>query len=163
MIKLPGSIAGVHIPEQVEVAFEDLQKVVMGHPQIILGAVSSLLHAFGAGLEGGAEVQPISLGALPLDAPITKMIPPAQAGLLSDAAKRLTKQDLMALGGWGVPIKTPTELGLSLDDIQKVRDVFTPKMLATESSDAAGFSLSCCSCTPCCCAATEQQPIRPLA
>jgi hypothetical protein len=101
---------------------------------------------------------------LPNDTPIAAMVLPSQVPRLSPAVKRLTKQDLLALGGWGVPRKTPSQLGLTAKDIQTIRDVFTPRIAATEPLDEEpeAWSISCCSCTPCCCAAAVTKPLKTL-
>jgi hypothetical protein len=97
--------------------------------------------------------------------PITAMVLPSQVARLSPAVKKLTKYDLLALGGWGVPRKLPSDLGLTAKDIQTIRDVFTPQMTVASSLDETpeAWSLSCCSCTPCCCAASVTQPMRLVA
>ncbi|MFB6448166.1 hypothetical protein [Bradyrhizobium tunisiense] len=102
---------------------------------------------------------------LPNSTPITQMVLPSQVTRLSPAVKRLTKLDLMALGGWGVARKLPSELGLTAKDIQTIRDVFTPRMTGGAGLDEEpeAFSLSCCSCTPCCCAASVTKPLRQVA
>jgi hypothetical protein len=102
---------------------------------------------------------------LPNTTPITAMVLPSQVARLSPAVRRLTKLDLMALGGWGIARKLPSELGLTAKDIQTIRDVFTPRMSGPSSLDEEpeAWSLSCCSCTPCCCAASVTKPLRLVA
>jgi|SwirhisoilCB2_FD_contig_71_1086500_length_574_multi_6_in_0_out_0_1 hypothetical protein len=102
---------------------------------------------------------------LPNTTPITAMVLPSQVARLSPAVKRLTKLDLMALGGWGVARKLPSDLGLTMKDVQTIRDVFTPRMSGASSLDEEpeAWSLSCCSCTPCCCAASVTKPLRLVA
>jgi len=102
---------------------------------------------------------------LPNTTPITAMVLPSQIARLSPAVKKLTKLDLLALGGWGVPRKLPADLGLTAKDIQTIRDVFTHQMISGASLDEEpeAWSLSCCSCTPCCCAASVTAPIRAVA
>jgi hypothetical protein len=102
---------------------------------------------------------------LPGATPITALVQPSLVARLSPAVRRLTKDDLLALGGWGVPRKLPADLGLTAKDIQTIRDVFTPQLSQTLSFDDQpdAWSLSCCSCTPCCCAAAVTQPIRAIA
>jgi hypothetical protein len=93
--------------------------------------------------------------------PITAMVLPSQVAMLSPAVRRLTKQDLLALGGWGVPRKLPSQLGLTTKDIQTIREVFSVRLVSGASLDEEpeAWSLSCCSCTPCCCAAAVRQPV----
>jgi hypothetical protein len=102
---------------------------------------------------------------MPNTTPITAMVLPSQVARLSPAVQKLTKLDLMALGGWGVPRKSPADLGLTAKDIQTIRDVFTPQMTSASSFDEMpeAWSLSCCSCTPCCCAASVTRPMRTIA
>jgi hypothetical protein len=102
---------------------------------------------------------------MPDSTPITAMVLPSQIARLSPAVKKLTKLDLQSLGGWGVARKLPSELGLTAKDIQTIRDVFTPQMNAPSSLDEQpeAWSLSCCSCTPCCCAAAVINPVRLVA
>jgi len=102
---------------------------------------------------------------LPNTTPITAMVLPSQVARLSPAVKKLTKLDLLALGGWGVARKLPSELGLTARDIQTIRDVFTPRLVSATSLDEEpeAWSISCCSCTPCCCAAAVVAPLRRVA
>ena len=102
---------------------------------------------------------------LPNSTLITAMVLPSQVARLSPAVKKLTKQDLIALGGWGVTRKRPVDLGLTAKDIQTIRDVFTHQMVSGASLDEEpeAWSLSCCSCTPCCCAAAVTTPMRAVA
>ena len=106
----------------------------------------------GSGLEGD----------LPDTTSITKMLLPSQVARLSPAVKKLTKRDLLALVAWGVARKLPADLGLTAKDIQTIRDVFTSQLITTASLDEEpeAWSLSCCSCTPCCCAAAVTRPVR---
>jgi hypothetical protein len=145
------------LPEPVELDREALRATLIQDPQLLGTIVADAL---------ARGVRPRE-GRFPLNTPITEMIRPDQVGSLSDAARRLTKQNLMELGGWsGVTRKSYQELGLSVKDIQALRDVFATQMqpgadpgLAAE--DAFSFRCCCC-CTPCCCAAAEADPIRPL-
>jgi hypothetical protein len=102
---------------------------------------------------------------LPNSTSIVQMVLPSQAARFSPAVKKLTKQDLLALGGWGVPRKLPSELGLTPKDIQTIRDVFTQRLTPSgfNEEDPEAWSLSCCSCTPCCCAAAVMQPVKAVA
>jgi hypothetical protein len=102
---------------------------------------------------------------MPLSTPITAMVRPSQVARLSPAVRKLTKGDLLALGGWGVARKLPRDLGLTAKDIQTIRDVFTPQLTSPTPFDDEpdAWSISCCSCTPCCCAAAVTQPVRALA
>jgi len=106
----------------------------------------------GQGLEQGFD--------LPLDTSITALVQPSLVSRLSPSLKKLTKGDLLALGGWGVPYKSPIALGLSAKDIQTIRDVFTPQIKTSVGFDDEpdAWSISCCSCTPCCCAAAVTKP-----
>ena len=102
---------------------------------------------------------------MPNTTSITAMIPPSLVPRLSPSVKKLTRGDLLALGGWGVPRKLPAELGLSAKDIQTIRDLFTQRLTNPSSfgEEAEAWSVSCCSCTPCCCAAAVLTPVRKIA
>jgi hypothetical protein len=102
---------------------------------------------------------------MPLSTPITAMVQPSLVGRLSPAVRRLTKGDLLALGGWGISRKLPKDLGLTAKDIQTIRDVFTSQLTTPVGFDDQpdAWSLSCCSCTPCCCAATVTRPLPLVA
>ena len=102
---------------------------------------------------------------MPLSTPISAMVRPSQVARLSPAVKKLTKGDLLSLGGWGVARTMPSDLGRTAKDIQTIRDVFTAQLNAPTPFDDEpdAWSLSCCSCTPCCCAAAVTQPVRVLA
>jgi hypothetical protein len=97
-----------------------------------------------------------------MNTPVSAMVYPSQKAMLSPAVQRLTKADLLALGAWGVGRKLPQDLGLTAKDIQTIRDVFTRRIVGGASLDEEpdAWSVSCCSCTPCCCAAAVVQPIR---
>jgi hypothetical protein len=98
-----------------------------------------------------------------MNTPITQMISPSLVETLSPAVRKLTKADLMALGGWAGK-KTADQLGLTVKDIQSIRDVFTNILLPADHRQQGfapdAWSISCCSCTPCCCAAAEMSPMR---
>jgi len=123
--------------------------------QVVVPWFKKVLASRGAGLEALD---------LPNTTSITAMVLPSQVARLSPAVKKLTKLDLLALGGWGVPRKLPAELGLTARDIQTIRDVFTPRLVSAASLDEEpeAWSLSCCSCTPCCCAAAVTRPVRSV-
>ena len=59
----------------------------------------------------------------------------------------------------------PLVASFEQDGFAVFRDVFTPQMTAASSLDETpeAWSLSCCSCTPCCCAASVTQPMRKVA
>jgi len=102
---------------------------------------------------------------LPLSTSITALVQPSLVARLSPAVRKLTKGDLLALGGWGVPRKLPSDLGLTAKDIQTIRDVFTPQISNPVSFDDEpdAWSISCCSCTPCCCASAVTRPLQAVA
>jgi hypothetical protein len=116
-------------------------------------------------LQEGAGATATDALELPNSTPITAMVRPSQIDRLSPAVKKLTKEDLLALGGWGMPRKLPRDLGLTTKDIQTIREVFTQHLISVSPLDDEpdAWSLSCCSCTPCCCAAAVTHPVRAVA
>ena len=139
--------------------FSDVKKwLINNDDKIVQVVVPWLKKKLGAGLTDG--------GAIPLTTPITAMVLPSQLPMLSPAVRRLTKADLLALGGWAnVSRKLPHQLGLAPKDIQTIREVFSVRFTAGASLDEEpeAWSISCCSCTPCCCAAAVQEPVRRVA
>jgi hypothetical protein len=93
-----------------------------------------------------------------LETNITELIAPREAALLSANARKLNRGQLMAMAGWGgQPKLEPTSLGLTVDDIKTIREIFGRQLstdIATQELELE-WSLSCCSCTPCCCCAVS--------
>lgn len=143
--------------------FDKVKKwVVDNDDKIIQVVVPWLKKKIQEGVAGATATDALEL---PNSTPITAMVRPSQIDRLSPAVKKLTKEDLLALGGWGVPRKLPRDLGLTTKDIQTIRDVFTEQLLSVSPLDDEpdAWSLSCCSCTPCCCAAAVTHPVRAVA
>jgi Protein of unknown function (DUF3467) len=136
--------------------FSDVKKwLVNNDDKIVQVVLPWIKKKLGAGLSDN----------LPLNTPISAMVLPSQKAMLSPAVQRLTKGDLLALGAWGMARKLPQDLGLTAKDIQTIRDVFTRRLAGGASLDEEpeAWSLSCCSCTPCCCAAAVTEPSRRVA
>jgi hypothetical protein len=139
--------------------FNDVKKWLVKNDDKVIQVVVPWLRkqlAGRAGLEGGM-IAPST--------PITAMVLPSQVPMLSPAVRKLTKGDLLALGGWGVGRKLPSQLGLTTKDIQTIREVFSVRLVSGASLDEEpeAWSLSCCSCTPCCCAAAVKEPVPRVA
>jgi len=158
---------GLPIPVQLDRAA--LRSALISNPDL----VTETMHMLQSGQLNPAAAGAPAPGApaagsarLPMNTSITAMINPALVNTLSPAVRRLTKADLMALAGWATARKTIEELGLTAKDIQTVREVFTNILLPNEQRpsgfSAEAWSISCCSCTPCCCAAAEMRPQRAL-
>lgn len=98
-------------------------------------------------------------GRLAETTPIVAMgINAAAAKGLSPRAAKLTKADLMALGGPNGP-QVAKGLGLKATDIASIKGAFGGVVEFGGVGVDAGLSVSCCCCTPCCCAAAALQPI----
>jgi hypothetical protein len=145
------------LPEAIEVPIDELRKAILKSPTILLDTLKAILEPTpSAGLEPG---QGSGVG-LPADTPVYKMVPPDQASKFSPAAMKLTKSDLIALGGWGGTRKLPGDLGLAAEDIQTIRDVFSTQLTSGRLQGVAGFACCCC---PCCSAAAVLPPLRQIA
>jgi len=94
---------------------------------------------------------------MPGSTPITRMgLDPKGVGLLTPAAKELTKADLEALGRG----QTAGKLGkLSVEDVKSIQNAFG----AHYNPGLAAVDVSCCCCTPCCCAAAVTEPLATKA
>jgi len=77
---------------------------------------------------------------------------PPQIGKLSDAGKKLTKDDLAQLT---VGTVTSGAAGATLGDIEVIKTAFSGAV----SSDQPSESGTNCCCTPCCCATAVTKPI----
>ncbi|HET7081881.1 MAG TPA: hypothetical protein VFM49_31005 [Chloroflexia bacterium] len=107
-------------------------------------------------------------GKYPPDTPITQMVGPELASALQPYQK-ITKGDLLAMGGIGRADKVPPEaFGITHQDLRTIQDVFQTQEEVMEvtghlvsAEDGGGVNCCCCPCT-CCCAAAQQEPIRPL-
>jgi hypothetical protein len=98
-------------PAPVQVTLETLRDAILKHPDLALDALR-------IAIQGGAVSPPTQLGGnLPLDTPIFKMVSPEQAKLLSPAAAKLTKEDLVDLAA---KKKKPEDLNLTLDDMKTI-------------------------------------------
>jgi hypothetical protein len=139
------------VPSTVELSPAALQQALIKDPALLVGALKeALLQRYDPRAQ-----QPKGIPGP--NTPITELIPPGEVSRLSSAARRLTKADLMAMAGWGgQPRKDPAQLGLDVEDINTIRDIFGQQLGAEVAP--MGFSLSCCSCTPCCCCAVAAVP-----
>jgi hypothetical protein len=145
------------IPAPVQVTTAALREALLKNPALLVGALHEVLERRFNPNIAQAEA-PVTL-----DTPIRALITESDFQRLSDAARRLTRRDLMALAGWGdVPKQTPDQLGLDVQDIQMIREIFGVQLKS--ELGMAGIDISCCSCTPCCCcAAAVAPPARALA
>ncbi|GAA4971170.1 hypothetical protein WHI96_26285 [Pseudonocardia tropica] len=145
------------VPEPVRITTAALRDALLKNPALLVGALHEVLEKrFNPNL-ATAEA-PVTL-----DTPISGLIADVDFQRLSSAARRLTRGDLMSLAGWGDTVKkSPEELGLDVEDIQLIRDIFG-KQLGSELGLSFLDNISCCSCTPCCCAAAVTPPARALA
>jgi hypothetical protein len=138
-------------------SLQSLRDAVLAHPSL---ALEALKYALGASteIEGTSTTTGFS-GSLPLDTPVFKMLSQDQAALLSPAAKKLTKADLLSLQGPDAG-KQLTALQLTFDDLKTVEEAFHQRFgasgleevqAAVEAAAAEAIDVSCCCCTPCCC------------
>ena len=145
-------------PAPVQVTLETLRDAILKHPDLALDALR-------IAIQGGA-VEPPQVGGtqlggnMPLDTPIFKMVSPEQAKLLSAAAAKLTKEDLVDLA---TKKKSAADLNLTVDDMKTINDAFHAEF--TNAPAGLRSTVSCCCCTPCCCctAAAVTEPIRRVA
>jgi len=147
------------LPTPVQVTTSDLREALLKNPALLVGALHDVLERrFNPNLDT-AEA-PITL-----DTPIRSLITETDFQQLSAKAKQLTRRELMALAGWGnVPKKSPEDLGLTVQDIQTIRDIFGKQLEGGLGMMDIFGSVSCCSCTPCCCCAVAvAPPARALA
>jgi len=143
------------VSESFSLDFGALKKLVLKNAPVVIDAIKEIIgSAAGFG----------TAGPMPLETKLTDMGMPAELlNPLSPAAKNLTKRDLLSLGGWGgIARKAYDQLNLTPKDIQDIRDLFGSKLVAPAGATASAWSLSCCSCTPCCCAAAEMDPVQAL-
>lgn len=92
---------------------------------------------------------------LPSDTSITNMgLTPEAAKELTPAAAALTKGDLVALQAGRL---TPATKGLTVKDLGSIRSAFGNGY--RPGGGVVAMDISCCSCTPCCCAAAVNDPL----
>jgi hypothetical protein len=145
------------IPAPVQITSSALREALMKNPALLVGALHEVLEKRYNPNLAQAEA-PVTL-----DTSIRALITETDFQRLSEAARRLTRRDLMALAGWGdVPKQTPDQLGLDVRDIQLIREIFGAQLQGGIAM--AGFSITSCCCTPCCCCAVAvASPVRALA
>jgi len=150
--------ADTGLPTPVTLSRETLRSTLMTNPdiltEIIKGAISQPVNEIDKTRVGGR---------LPSETKITDMLDPQRVQRLSPAARRLTKENLIELGGWDGTRKTATELGLAVKDIQTIREVFGQGMRPGAVDSTLAIDVSCCCCTPCCCAAAQTRPKQKVA
>jgi len=147
-------------PADSNVSLQSLRDAVLAHPSL---ALEALKYALGSDQQIPGSTTGGFSGSLPPDTPIFKMLTPDQAALLSPAAMKLTKADLLSLQGPDAG-KQLVALQLTFDDLKTVEEAFHQRFgasgleevqTATDAARAADggiFSdISCCCCTPCCC------------
>src|SRR5579883_547576 len=119
----------------------------------------------------------------PMDTPITELgLAPEDVEKLTPAAKKLTKADLMKLGGWdneddavqgygsfGTLSAAPS-LGLGVNDVQSINSTFSARMTSTGGIRGLGGTTgpvvssgdyNCC-CCPCCTGAAELESVPDI-
>jgi hypothetical protein len=152
-------------PQPVMVTLENLRDAILKHPDLALDALRFAIQG-GAPVEPTQPVtQPVRFGGdLPLDTPIFKLLPSEQAKLLSPAAAKLTKGDLLDLVGAGQTKKTPAQLNLSVEDVKSIEDAFHQQFTTTAAAGGLLDNITACCCPCCCCtAASVPEPIRQVA
>jgi len=151
-----------------DVSVSSLRDAVLKNPSIALDALRYAIQGAGSSTTPAPSPTPSAAefgGSMPLDTPIFKMLLPEQAKLLTPAAAKLTKEDLLDLAGVGTVKKKPEDLGLTLDDLKSVQDAFHAQIHQDPAGlKVAGHDINCC-CTPCCCctAAAVTNPMRRVA
>lgn len=75
---------------------------------------------------------------------ISEIVSLPEAGL-SDAAKNMSTQDLIALG-WGSP--TVAIANVTITELKTITDLLQDKFQGEAGPQGEG---SCCTCCPCCC------------
>ncbi len=102
---------------------------------------------------------------MPMETPIVELLGrnEAKASLkkLTPAAQKLTKADLVALGGWGYTRNANIQ-ELTVRDINSIKQVFASNMVAQAGQDSSNGISCCCCCCPCCCAVTVEKPITDM-
>ncbi len=143
-----------------EVTLSNLRDAVLGNPNLVLDVLRA---ALGGGEPGTGATEGALSGELPLDTPIFKMVDPEHAKLLTPAAAKLTKEDLLDLAGVGTVKKSPQDLNLSVEDLTSIQDAFHADIRTPEGLVKIG-DIKCC-CTPCCCctAVAGINPVRWVA
>jgi hypothetical protein len=137
-------------PASPELSLQSLRDAVLAHPTLALDALRYAMQS-----EGG-ESSSIG-GALPMDAPIYKLLTADQAKLLTPAAAKLTKADLLKLQGLkGVKL---SDMNLTFDDVKTIEAAFHQGFevsgLAKTGDDG---TVACCCCAPCCCCCGASVP-----
>jgi hypothetical protein len=144
-------------PAAPELSLQSLRDAVLAHPGLALEALRHALDS-AAGVEGPATGG--HSGTLPLDTPIFKMLSADQAKLLSPAALKLTKADLLALQQPGGKAKM-AELNITFEDLKTVEEAFHQSFDVSGLQAVESGGISCCCCTPCCCCTAAAVP-EPL-
>jgi len=93
-----------------------------------------------------------NMNGMPLGTPITRL--GGKSGMLTPAAAKLTKGDLINLGRGQ---KGGRLSKLTLQDIKSIQAAFGGGV------NPAAIDVSCCCCTPCCCAAAMPTPTAKVA
>ena len=161
------ALSEVGLPVPVTISTADLRSALVRDPSVLVETLRDILKSGGPRptLPPGAfplKDRPL-VETFPLDAPAVDMLEPRLARKLSKRASKLTKGDLLALGGWGVDTRSPSDFGLTVEDVSSIRDVFSENMAGRQTGDELSICISCCCCTPCCCAAAQLEPIQPVA
>jgi hypothetical protein len=94
-------------------------------------------------------------GRLPLNTPVTQLgFSPPEIAMLTPAAQKLNKGDLMQLQEWaanGDMKDAPVHLTIQdLTSLQAAYRAMETRQHAAKQSGVLEHSVSCCCCTPCC-------------
>jgi hypothetical protein len=156
---------GPDLPQEIDVSLVDFREAVLKQPDLVIKILRSLIGPPGsAPATGGVQFNP-QFGQFPMDTPIFKMLSPEKAILLSPNAMKLTKADLLALGGLTQPPKTPADFNLTFDDLKTIQTVYQAERVAglkPEGGSSGGGGTGCCCCIfcCCCCAVAVTKPIE---
>ena len=148
------------LPDGAAVSIKDLRDTILNHPDAFVNAVRGAVQGSGGGAVSGTAA---TGGPLPMDTPLFKMLPADVARLLSPAAQKLVKADMLALSN---NTKSPADLGITVADLQTIQDAFhlsiSNELRGQAASGLIKSGISCCCCSPCCCctAATVIQARR---
>jgi hypothetical protein len=143
------------LPAGLDVSLIDLREAILNDSDLIIESLRSLIQTGAAATTPGTSIQ-----SFPLDTPIFKMLPPDKVSLLPQSALALTKEDLFALGGIGVPRKEPSEFGLTVEDVKTIQNAFADLLAPGGVSGLASMNSAldttmtsaigdlCCCCCP---------------
>ena len=90
-------------------------------------------------------------GALPLDAPMSKIFSPPEYRMLTPNAQKLTKGELLQLQQWARSHTGPAPLHLTMADIHSIQIAHDHWAGRRQSGTVTAEDVTaCCCCCPCC-------------